>query len=104
MVSETTRICVSLAFSGPSTTINTSLRSRATSSSITETTKMVEQISLVHMPSELAVYAAFYRDLQNAKFLREQLLAGNSDFEYAFIDASMVGPSSAADHHVAESW
>jgi EKC/KEOPS complex subunit CGI121/TPRKB len=52
---------------------------------------MVEQVALVHMPSELAVFVALYRDLQNAKFLREQLLAGNTDFEYAFIDASMVG-------------
>jgi EKC/KEOPS complex subunit CGI121/TPRKB len=53
---------------------------------------MVEQVSLVHMPPELAVFIALYKDLENAQFLREQLLAGNSDFEYAFIDASMVGP------------
>jgi EKC/KEOPS complex subunit CGI121/TPRKB len=57
---------------------------------------MVEQISLPHMPPELAIYVALYRDLQNAPFLREQLLAGNSDFEYAFIDASMVGPQSSS--------
>lgn len=54
---------------------------------------MVEQVALAHMPPELAVYVALYTDLQNAHFLREQLLAGNTDFEYAFIDASMVGLS-----------
>ena len=51
----------------------------------------MEQISLAHMPPELAVYATYFADVENASFLREQLLAGNTDFEYAFIDASMVG-------------
>jgi EKC/KEOPS complex subunit CGI121/TPRKB len=36
------------------------------------------------------VYVALYRDVQNAAFLRQQLLSGNKEFEYAFIDASMV--------------
>jgi len=31
-----------------------------------------------------------YTDVENASFLREQLLAGNAEFEYAFIDASMI--------------
>lgn len=52
---------------------------------------MVETIHLAHMPSELALYATVYRNVQNTQFLRDQLLAGNSDFEYAFIDASTVG-------------
>ncbi|ETN46788.1 uncharacterized protein HMPREF1541_00977 [Cyphellophora europaea CBS 101466] len=51
---------------------------------------MVEQVSLAHIPPELAVYVALYTELENAAFLRDQLLAGNTDFEYAFIDASMV--------------
>ncbi|OCT49564.1 EKC/KEOPS complex subunit cgi121 [Cladophialophora carrionii] len=51
---------------------------------------MVAKINLAHMPPELALYVAVYTDLQNASFLKEQLLAGNADFEYAFIDASMV--------------
>ncbi len=51
---------------------------------------MVEKINLAHMPPELALYEAVYTDLENASFLKEQLLAGNSDFDYAFIDASMV--------------
>lgn len=52
---------------------------------------MVEQVTLSHIPDDLAVFIAYYRNLENATFLREQLLAGNQDFEYAFIDASMVG-------------
>jgi hypothetical protein len=50
----------------------------------------LETIHLSHLPSTLPIHVALYRDLQNASFLREQLLAGNSEFEYAFIDASMV--------------
>ena len=42
------------------------------------------------MPPDLALHVALYRDVQNATFLKQQLLAGNVDFEYAFIDASMV--------------
>ncbi|KAI9731572.1 MAG: hypothetical protein M1834_004692 [Cirrosporium novae-zelandiae] len=50
----------------------------------------LQTIYLPHLPSSFAIYVALYRDLQNATFLREQLLAGNTDFEYALIDASMV--------------
>lgn len=42
------------------------------------------------MPAELAVYATYFANVENASFLREQLLASNAEFEYAFIDASMV--------------
>ncbi len=51
---------------------------------------MVQQIKLAHMPPELALYATCYTDVENATFLREQLLAGNTEYEYAFIDASMI--------------
>ena len=51
---------------------------------------MVQKITLAHMPPELAVYVAMNTDVENAPFLKEQLLAGNAEFEYAFIDASMV--------------
>ncbi len=50
----------------------------------------MEQINLANMPPELAVYASYFSNVENATFLREQLLAGNAEFEYAFIDASMV--------------
>ncbi|KAK4943381.1 hypothetical protein LTR10_017055 [Elasticomyces elasticus] len=51
---------------------------------------MVQTIHLSHMPPELALFVALYTDVENASFLKDQLLAGNADFEYAFIDASMV--------------
>lgn len=53
----------------------------------------LETISLPHLPSTLLVHIALYRNVQNAAFLRQQLLAGNSEFEYALIDASMVRDS-----------
>lgn len=49
----------------------------------------LETISLPHL-SLTPVHVALYRDVQNAAFLRGQLLAGQEEFEYAFIDASMV--------------
>lgn len=52
---------------------------------------MVQAIHLAHIPPELTLFVAVYRNLKNGAFLREQLLAGNTEFEYAFIDASTVG-------------
>ncbi|OJD10644.1 hypothetical protein AJ78_08402 [Emergomyces pasteurianus Ep9510] len=51
---------------------------------------LLETIQLAHAPSNCPVHVALYRDLQNASFLREQLLSGNTEFEYAFIDAAMI--------------
>ncbi|KAF7592718.1 hypothetical protein BBP40_012549 [Aspergillus hancockii] len=50
----------------------------------------LETINLPHLPSSVPVHVALYRDVQNAPFLRQQLVSGNSTFEYAFIDATMV--------------
>ncbi|KAE8331710.1 kinase binding protein CGI-121-domain-containing protein [Aspergillus sergii] len=50
----------------------------------------LETIYFPHLPSSLPVHVALYRDIENAPFLRQQLISGNADFEYAFIDASMV--------------
>ncbi|PLB45630.1 CGI-121-domain-containing protein [Aspergillus steynii IBT 23096] len=50
----------------------------------------LETIQLPHLPSSLPVHVALYRDLKNAPFLRQQLISGNAEFEYAFVDASMV--------------
>ncbi|KAL4906573.1 hypothetical protein BDW74DRAFT_150701 [Aspergillus multicolor] len=50
----------------------------------------LETIHLPHLPSSLEVHAALFKDVQNAASLRQQLLSANADFEYAFIDASMV--------------
>ncbi|KAL9613127.1 MAG: hypothetical protein Q9167_002292 [Letrouitia subvulpina] len=53
----------------------------------------LETVSLAHLPDSLEVHIALYRDLKNAPFLHQQLLKGNSDFEYAFIDASIISSS-----------
>jgi hypothetical protein len=37
------------------------------------------------------VHVALFKDVTNAAFLRIQLLEANPDFDYAFLDASMVG-------------
>lgn len=51
---------------------------------------MVEEVHLAHLPPELVLYIACYEDVKNAPFLRQQLLAGNQAFNYAFIDASTI--------------
>lgn len=50
----------------------------------------LQTLTLAHLPPDLAVHVALYTDLQNAPFLRDQLLQGNPAFEYALIDASVV--------------
>lgn len=50
----------------------------------------LKTLNLAHLPEDLAVHIALYTDLRNAPFLRDQLLQGNADFEYALIDASVV--------------
>jgi EKC/KEOPS complex subunit CGI121/TPRKB len=50
----------------------------------------LETLNLEHIPLQHAVHVAAFDDVSNASALRDQLLAGNSDFEYAFIDASAV--------------
>lgn len=49
-----------------------------------------KEIYLAHTPPGVTVYAALFKDVKNSAFLRQQLLAGNAEFEYAFIDARMV--------------
>lgn len=50
----------------------------------------LEAVTLEHLPASHKVYVALFRDVQNAVFLHQQLLARNPEFEYAFIDASVV--------------
>lgn len=50
----------------------------------------LQTLHLAHLPPSLAVHIALYTSLQNASFLRDQLLQGNPDFEYALIDASVI--------------
>lgn len=49
----------------------------------------METITLPHLPAS-PVQACLFRNVQNAAFLRQQLLEGNTDFEYAFLDASVL--------------
>ncbi len=51
---------------------------------------MLQTFHLSHLPPSLAVHVALFRDLRNASYLRQQLLNGKSEFEYALIDASVV--------------
>lgn len=55
----------------------------------------VLSVNLEHTPLELPIHISLFRDVENSAFLKQQLLDGNEEFEYAFIDASVVrtGPS-----------
>ena len=50
----------------------------------------LETITLEHVPGPYAVHLALFRNVQNAEFLHKQLLSRNADFEYGFVDASLV--------------
>lgn len=50
----------------------------------------LKTVHLSQTPSTTLVHAALYTEVKNAPFLRQQLLNGNEEFEYAFLDASMV--------------
>lgn len=48
-------------------------------------------LNLPHFPPDShSVHIAVLKNVQNAEHLRSQLLAGNADYEYAFIDARNV--------------
>ncbi|KAN0093779.1 CGI-121 domain containing protein [Hyaloscypha variabilis] len=51
---------------------------------------LLQTLHLEHLPSSHAIHAALYRDIKNATHLQQQLLNGNTDFEYAFIDAGVI--------------
>jgi EKC/KEOPS complex subunit CGI121/TPRKB len=55
---------------------------------------LLQTVQLEHLPPTHRIYIALYRNITNAAFLHQQLLAGNTSFEYALIDASIVSPSS----------
>lgn len=50
----------------------------------------LESTILPHL-QDYPIYMALFTDVTNADFLRQQLLNGNTAFEYAFLDASLVG-------------
>ncbi|KAL8680304.1 MAG: hypothetical protein Q9186_003486 [Xanthomendoza sp. 1 TL-2023] len=51
---------------------------------------LLHTLRLTHLPENLTIYIALYQDVKNAAFLQQQLLQGNTAFEYAFLDASMI--------------
>ncbi|KAI0405844.1 kinase binding protein CGI-121-domain-containing protein [Xylaria palmicola] len=51
---------------------------------------IVETLQLEHVPATHSVHVAVFRDVENAAFLHQQLLARNADFEYALIDAGVI--------------
>lgn len=53
----------------------------------------IETVTLPHL-LEHPLYVALFKDVKNAPFLRQQLLDGNAEFEYAFLDAQVVGSTS----------
>jgi len=53
---------------------------------------LLQTITPEHLPVGYTLQVAVYRDIKNASFLQQQLLTGNTDFEYAFVDATLVSP------------
>ncbi|KAL2756707.1 hypothetical protein ACRALDRAFT_1069464 [Sodiomyces alcalophilus JCM 7366] len=51
---------------------------------------MLETVPLELIPPTHSVHVAFYRNVRNSAKLQSHLLARNADFEYAFVDASVV--------------
>lgn len=49
----------------------------------------MEQITLPHL-KDTSIVLALYKDVKNAEFLRQQLLDGNTAFQYTFLDASVL--------------
>jgi EKC/KEOPS complex subunit CGI121/TPRKB len=49
----------------------------------------METITLPHFPDH-SLHLVLFTDVQNPAFLRQQLLAGNTEYEYAFLDASVL--------------
>ncbi|KAK5987029.1 EKC/KEOPS complex subunit [Cladobotryum mycophilum] len=50
----------------------------------------LKTVELEHIPSSYVIHLALFHDVQNSAFLHQQLLARNAEFEYAFIDASVI--------------
>lgn len=51
----------------------------------------VQTLRLEHVPHPHEVHVVAFNDVANGAFLRDQLLSGNPEFEYAFVDSSVVG-------------
>ena len=51
---------------------------------------MLSKVDVAHFPPNLSVYIALFTEIENAAYLRKQLLDGNTAFEFAFLDARCV--------------
>ncbi|KAH8793399.1 kinase binding protein CGI-121-domain-containing protein [Hyaloscypha finlandica] len=51
---------------------------------------LLQTVRLEHLPHSHEIHIALYRDITNASFLQQQLLDGNTNFEYALIDAGVI--------------
>jgi len=51
---------------------------------------LLQSFNLEHLPLSHTIYVALFKDVKNSAFLHQQLLDGNTEFEYAFIDASLI--------------
>jgi hypothetical protein len=51
---------------------------------------LLQSVEIEHLPAEHTIHIALFKDVENAALLHQQLLAGNTDFEYGLIDASVV--------------
>jgi EKC/KEOPS complex subunit CGI121/TPRKB len=51
---------------------------------------LVRTFTLPHYEA-YPIHVALFKDVKNASYLRSQLLEANPDFDYAFLDAEMVG-------------
>jgi EKC/KEOPS complex subunit CGI121/TPRKB len=54
---------------------------------------LLQSIHLEHLPPSHMLHISLFHSVSNAAFLHQQLLDGNAEFEYAFIDASVVSPA-----------
>jgi hypothetical protein len=59
---------------------------------------LLQSIHLEHLPTSHVVHFALFHFASNAAFLHQQLLDGNAEFEYAFIDASVVSATVSLVH------
>ena len=62
----------------------------------------VTSIHLAHLPPDNITHILLVRNLKNAPFLLEQLVAGNTDYEYALLDATTVCSSSKAGNPISK--
>ena len=57
----------------------------------------LQTIRFEHVPVTHAVHVGLFRNVKNAAHLQSQLISRNADFEYAFIDASVVRLSQVSE-------